>query len=352
MIDISIIIPFYNSERYLEKCLQSVKDQTISNFEVLCIDDGSNDSGADIVKRYAFEDSRFHLITQKNQGASVARNNGLQCAQGQYIMFLDSDDWYEPDTCEKAYEAITRENADVALFSGIWEYTNQSIVNHALKDKYILIEGEECVDFRRKMFGLVGEELREITKFDYLSLLYLKIYKREIIEQYNLRIPDIKKTGSFEDGLFNIHYFKHVKKAVYMGLPLYHYRKDNDISITSRYNPQLIEQWNYLFATMRGIIEAENCSEKYREAMNNRIVFSIVGIGVNCINAPSSRALKRKEIKEYLCKEEYRNAVKLFKVAEVPFIWRPLFLCSRWRWATAVYGLLWVIKMIRKNRNN
>ena len=352
MVDISIIIPVYNAEKYLEKCLQSVKEQTFSNFEVLCVNDGSKDDSVKIVEKFVQEDARFYLITQENQGASAARNNGLKHAQGQYIMFLDSDDWYEPEACEKAYEAITAENADVALFSGIWEYTNNSVINHALNDKRVVLEGEECIDFRRKMFGLIRDELGQIAKFDYLSLLYLKIYRREIIEQNNLQIPDIKKTGSFEDGLFNIYYFKYVQKAVYMGLPLYHYRKDNDTSITSRYNPKLIEQWEYLFATMKEIVLQENLSEKYKEALNNRIAFSIVGIGSNCINAPMKKTLKQKQIKEWLRGEEYKKAIKSFAISKVPLIWKPLFLFSKWRWGLAVYCLLALIRKIRKNRNN
>ena len=352
MVDISIIIPVYNAEKYLEKCLQSVKEQTFSNFEVLCVNDGSKDDSVKIVEKFVQEDARFYLITQENQGASAARNNGLKHAQGQYIMFLDSDDWYEPEACEKAYEAITAENADVALFSGIWEYTNNSVINHALNDKRVVLEGEECIDFRRKMFGLIRDELGQIAKFDYLSLLYLKIYRREIIEQNNLQIPDIKKIGSFEDGLFNIYYFKYVQKAVYMGLPLYHYRKDNDTSITSRYNPKLVEQWEYLFATMKEIVLQENLSEKYKEALNNRIAFSIVGIGSNCINAPMKKTLKQKQIKEWLSGQEYKKAIKSFAISKVPLIWKPLFLFSKWRWGLAVYCLLALIRKIRKNRNN
>lgn len=349
---ISIIIPVYNAELYLEKCLNSLKEQTFSAFEVLCINDGSTDQSKKIIDSFAERDARFKLIEQENQGASAARNAGLKLAQGEYIMFLDSDDWYEPETCEKAYEAITSENADVALFSAIWEYTNNSVVNHALEDKYMVLEGEECIDLRRKMFGLVGKELGEITKFDYLSLLYLKIYRRKIIEKNGLQVPDIKKTGSFEDGLFNIYYFKHVEKAVYTGLPLYHYRKDNDMSITSRYNPKLVEQWKYLFATMKEIVLQENLSEKYKEALNNRIAFSIVGIGSNCINAPMKKTLKQKQIKEWLRGEEYKKAIKSFAISKVPLIWKPLFLFSKWRWTFAVYCLLALIRKIRKNRNN
>lgn len=352
MTKISIIIPIYNSEKYLRQCLTSVEMQTFKDFECLCIDDGSRDSSVSIVEEFMNRDSRFRLISQANQGASVARNTGLSQAKGQYIMFLDSDDWYEPNACEKAYEAITSENADVALFSGIWEYTNQSVINYALTEKREVLEEDACKNLRRKMFGLCGRELSEITKFDYLSLLYLKIYRKDIIQDNRLSIPDIRETGSFEDGLFNIYYFRYVKKAVYLGDALYHYRKDNDTSITTKYNSNLRMQWGRLFQMMFDIIQAEELDVSYKQALKNRISYSIVGIGSNCLNAPVSRREKRRQIKAYLKDENYRKAIGSFPRKEVPFIWKPLFLFAKWRWTMGVYSLLCSIKKIRKNKNN
>lgn len=352
MAEISIIIPVYNCEKYLTKCLESVVKQTFKDFEVLCVNDGSTDGSATIVEQFVQKDDRFRLINQENQGASAARNNGLRYVSGRYIMFLDADDWYEADACEKAYDAIISENADVALFSGIWEYTNQSVVNHALGDERLVLDEDACADLRRKMFGLVDGELGQIVKFDYLSLLYLKIYRTDIIREKGVLIPDIRQTGSFEDGLFNIYYFKYVKKAVYTGLPLYHYRKDNDTSITTRYNPNLPMQWEYLFSTLQSVIDDECLGEKCQKALNSRIAYSIVGIGGNCLNAPISNKQKRKAIKVYLRSEWYRKAIKNFPIKYTPLIWKPLFVFARWKWATCVYWLLSIIKKIRKNKNN
>ena len=108
-IKISIIVPVYNVESYIEQCLDSIRKQTYSNLEVILIDDGSVDASASVCQRYVEEDSRFQLICQKNKGASAARNRGLDQATGEYIGFVDSDDWIEPDMYERLLKIAQKE---------------------------------------------------------------------------------------------------------------------------------------------------------------------------------------------------------------------------------------------------
>ena len=92
---ISIIIPIYNAEKYIERCINSLKNQTYKNIEIICINDGSTDNSLNILKRIAITDNRITIIEQENKGVSVARNKGIESAKGKYIMFLDADDWFE-----------------------------------------------------------------------------------------------------------------------------------------------------------------------------------------------------------------------------------------------------------------
>lgn len=103
---VSVIIPVYNVERYLAQCLDSVSHQTYQNLEIICVNDGSRDGSPDILRRYADEDARIQVIGKANGGVSRARNDALDCARGEYIMFVDSDDWGEPDACENAVNAM------------------------------------------------------------------------------------------------------------------------------------------------------------------------------------------------------------------------------------------------------
>lgn len=115
---ISVIIPVYNVEKYLEECLDSVINQTLKDIEIICINDGSSDSSEEILRKYVEIDNRFVLINQKNQGQSVARNKGIEIAQGDYIYFLDSDDKIVLHALERMYEEVTTYDLDAVYFDG------------------------------------------------------------------------------------------------------------------------------------------------------------------------------------------------------------------------------------------
>ena len=99
--DISVIVPVYNTESYLKKCIENIINQTFRNIEIILVDDGSTDTSAEILADYALRDNRIIVIHQENQGLSAARNAGMRSAKGEYIMFVDSDDWIDVNTCEK-----------------------------------------------------------------------------------------------------------------------------------------------------------------------------------------------------------------------------------------------------------
>lgn len=112
---VSVIIPVYNQEKYLRKCLDSVCNQSLQNIEVICVNDGSTDNSKEILENYAKQDSRIHILSQKNQGAGAARNLGMQVARGKYLSFLDSDDIFEPLMLETMVRAIEKDDADVLV---------------------------------------------------------------------------------------------------------------------------------------------------------------------------------------------------------------------------------------------
>lgn len=123
---VSVIIPVYNVERYLAQCLDSVINQTYPNLEIICVNDGSRDGSPDILRRYADEDAWIQVIDKANGGVSQARNDALDCARGEYIMFVDSDDWVEPDACENAVNAMREYDADIVMWSYVSETENRS----------------------------------------------------------------------------------------------------------------------------------------------------------------------------------------------------------------------------------
>ena len=110
---VSVIIPVYNTEKYLRECLDSVINQTLKEIEIICVDDGSTDSSLEILKEYANKDNRFTIITQQNLHAGVARNAGLAVAKGEYVSFLDSDDWFELKILEETTKILKETDSEL-----------------------------------------------------------------------------------------------------------------------------------------------------------------------------------------------------------------------------------------------
>lgn len=124
-IQISVVVPVYNAEKYLKQCLESLENQTFRKMEVICIDDGSTDASGEIIDRFASRDKRFRKIAQKNMGAGAARNRGLSLARGEYIIFLDADDYFAPDMLKHAYNKIREDEADICVM-GSWQHDEES----------------------------------------------------------------------------------------------------------------------------------------------------------------------------------------------------------------------------------
>ena len=129
---ISMIIPMYGVEKYLRRCLDSVRNQTFTDFQVICVDDASPDKSGEIAEEYAAKDKRFMVIHKENGGLSDARNAGMPYAKGKYIMFLDSDDFIHPQTMEIAYNAVEKNKSDIASFAYDRFYRPQLMVRHIL----------------------------------------------------------------------------------------------------------------------------------------------------------------------------------------------------------------------------
>lgn len=340
---ISVIVPVYNVQPYLEKCLKSIKKQTYGNLEILCVNDGSTDSSAEILEKFAQSDLRIRVITQTNSGASAARNAALECASGEYLLFVDGDDWIDEKTCEIALEAMVKSGADVVMWSYIRELPGQSRPKNIMEQDRIY--GEEDVEYylHRRMVGIVGKELSNPENADALCTIWGKLYRRKLIEENNIRFFDIRMTGTYEDGLFNLDVFAHAKKAVFLNRHLYHYRRDNISSITTAYNSRLRDKWE----TLIDILEGYAHSPLYKEALSNRIVLSLIPLGINEMEHPGEMREKIKGISEILRSERYRAAIREFKMSYLPMHWKLFFSCARYKFSLGIYIMLVVIQRIR-----
>lgn len=343
---ISIVVPVYNAEKYLDKCLSSLTSQSYKNIEIICVNDGSKDSSLNILKEYQEKNDRVVVIDKANEGVSVARNVALDIAKGEYILFVDSDDWIDISTCEEAVNTLLEENADLVMWPYVKEYKDFSENKVIFKESKIVFDREKTKRLHRRLFGLIDAELKNPESADALCTIWGKLYKSAFIKENGIRFEDIKNIGTYEDGLFNVEVFKHLNKVVYVNRHLYHYRKDNETSITTVYKSALAEQRRKLFNLMSDYITTHDLGNEYVKALQNRIALSILDIGLNSLSSNKSCKQKKKEIAIYLLSPEYKEAVKNLELKYFKLHWKVFFWCAKHGYVFGVYLLLKIIKKI------
>ena len=339
---VSIIVPVYNVERYLRQCLDSLVNQTYQNIEIICVDDGSTDASSEILTEYALKNSKVRVIRQENSGLSAARNVGFSFATGEYVMYVDSDDWIDVCTCEKAVFRAEEHAADLVVWPYIREFPNRSAPK-AIFSEEKTFHAAECRELQRRMIGLLGTELAHPENADALCTVWGKLYLRELIAQNDIHFTDLQRIGTYEDGLFNLHYLAHVKNATYIPDYLSHYRKNS--GMTSKYRNKLALQWKNLFSDMRGYIEKGGYGSDFEQALNNRISLSIIGLGLNAVALTNRKALA--EIRNILSDKEYRAAVKTLPMRYFPPHWWVFFACCKFDFSVGVFVLLKCMERIK-----
>ncbi|WP_028611936.1 glycosyltransferase [Paenibacillus harenae] len=210
---ISVIVPVYNAEPYIGECLQSLLAQTLQDCEFICVNDGSTDRSASIIEQFRQMDSRVILINQSNQGVSVARNTGLEDAAGEYVGFVDADDFIEPDMYERLYNAAGKGDCDVVLSNFESELDGYRIVTQYPFPTDVVLHS----DFIRR------EVLPTFLRTDQLNTACNKIYRTSLIQKYKIRFPENVTLG--EDGLFNMMFFSCAASMNYISYTGYHYRE-------------------------------------------------------------------------------------------------------------------------------
>lgn len=226
---VSIIIPVYNSEKYLDRCITSVMSQSYTNIEIILVDDGSKDNSGIICDKYANEDSRIKVIHKENGGVSAARNDGIALSTGNDIAFIDSDDYVPEDYIQGLYKTLSEDNADLSVGSILYISGENKDANYT----------EDCIV---KFDYSDNVNKKNFLELNSLFLLYgpvNKLYKKYIILENNIMFPEDTSYG--EDLLFNLEYLKKCKTVSYREQPYYYYVRDNGESLSQKYRSDLFE---------------------------------------------------------------------------------------------------------------
>ena len=347
---VSIIVPIYNAEPYLSRFLNSLVNQTLHDIEIICINDGSTDNSLEILESYAQRDIRIKSINIENSGVSRCRNIGLKYINSKYVVFVDSDDWLDREALEVMYNYAELENSDLVMCAYMREYVSHSKDKKFDMPEIMVYENEELEKIHRRLFGPIDEELGSPELLDSLGTVWAKLYKSEIIKNNNFEFRDLSIIGSNEDSLFNIYVINKMKKVIFINKPYYHYWRENKQSITSLYNPNLKNQWEKLHKEMNQFIEDNNLKDTYRNALNNRVCMSVLGLGLNeCSKANTSTELdKIKNIKIILNDDKILESYIKFKIHKFPLHWRVFYRCIKHSRSLLVYIILNTIEFLRK----
>ena len=347
---VSIIVPVYNAEEYLSRCIRSLLNQTYPFIEIILVNDGSLDKSLEMIRKYERRDKRIKLIDKSNTGVSDSRNQALKKMTGQYVMFVDSDDWLSLNAVELLVKEAVDSKSDLVMCGYVREFSNRSKEKVFNLPERVVYEGEEVRHLQRRLFGPINNELGSPETLDALGTVWAKLYKADLIQQHCLQFTDLKTIGSNEDGLFNIQAFEYFKKVVFINQPLYHYWKENANSITSRYNPYLMTQWKTLFSKMEYQIKINNKGEEYEEALRNRKCLSLLGLGLNESFDGGKETLKKRIFrwKEILQDEEIAAAYEEFLPEAFPLHWRIFYSCNKRKLAGPSFLIILGIDFLRK----
>lgn len=239
---VSVIMPIYNSSEFLRDGLDSILKQTLADIEIICVDDGSKDNSLEILREYEKKDSRIRVIAQENQGAGAARNHGMSYAKGEYLSFLDSDDFFERDMLKDAYDAAHAAEADVCVFDA-------DLFDHTTK------EYKPCTwAFRRQYFpdhqpfSPLEEEVRDNIFRMFNGWPWDKLYRREFVERIHLEYQNLRTTN---DMFFVFIGLARAKKIVTVDKVLVHQR----VNVKTSLSRTREKSWNCFYTALLAMQE-------------------------------------------------------------------------------------------------
>ena len=250
MAKLSVIIPIYNVEKYIPQCLDSILNQSFKDFEIICVNDGSSDNSLSVLQSYKAKDERIIIIDKKNEGSGIARNAGLSIAKGDYIYFVDGDDWVEENVFDKIIAKADELNTDILIFGGLSYYEGKGKKGGYSADKL-------PKKYLNKVFS-AKDIKKDIFKFP--STAWTKLYKRDFLIENNIKFQDIK-VG--QDQLPFFHSMIKAERITLLPENIYCYRKNRKgsaMTVKKKKNFSPI----YVFYGIEEMLKSENLLDEYK----------------------------------------------------------------------------------------
>ncbi len=246
---VSIIVPVYRTEMYLKRCADSLMSQTFRDFEVVFVDDGSDDNCPSICDYYCQIDKRFKVIHKKNEGLGLARNAGLEVISGDYFTFLDSDDWLDNDHIEKMVSGTFQGKADVVI-AGCKHCTEEKVIDYSKIYKSGIISEQEII--KDIALPIIAPSLDEKSELAIPMSVCFNLYKTSIVKKCDIKFLSERDTVG-EDLFFNLKYLNSSNIINYLDWHGYNYRI-NENSISRHYNPKRLERTENFYMLIKQYI--------------------------------------------------------------------------------------------------
>ncbi|HIT07288.1 MAG TPA: glycosyltransferase family 2 protein [Candidatus Scybalocola faecipullorum] len=285
-IKVSVIVPVYNAQDYLEQCIVSILEQTLQEIEVICVDDSSTDRSLEILKKYEKEDSRMRVLTQPNSGAGAARNRGLSQASGEYLSFLDADDFFEPDMLELAYAKAKEDRADMVVF--------KSDQYHTDSDQFVQVA-----------WTLREKEIPPYTPFNHRQMTdnifkvfvgwaWDKLFSREFVEKHHLTFQEQRTSN---DMLFVFSAVALAKRITIVPKVLAHQRRDAKDSLSKTRENSWHCFYDALTALRQRLTDEGLFPETEKDFINYALHFSLWNL--RTLAEPTKTKLGKKLVSEW-----------------------------------------------------
>ena len=306
---ISVIVPVYNGEDSIRKCIASITGQTYKDLEIIIIDDGSKDNTQSICQEIAEKDNRLKVFYQENHGVSAARNNGLNHISGEYVMFVDADDFLDTDACQKCIDTINLDNSDIVVANKIFHIGNRVQKNVLYSNRHFSREGEDkelfILDLMTPYFD------KTMNKVAYLSCgVTAKLFKTDLILSNGIKFREDCRFG--EDVLFNMECFQQAKSITYIDYDVYHFCV-NSGSSTHKFR----NDWNKSHEVFMDGIDLFNAKYKkdnrFLQAAEMMKVSRISSLAVSYYfhkDNPNSFLRSYAEFQEFMKSPKYARAIQ------------------------------------------
>lgn len=334
---VTVVLPIYNVKKYLDRCVNSVVNQTYSNIEILLIDDGSTDGCYELCEEWALRDSRIRVIHKENQGLGMARNTGIENANGEYICFFDSDDFVAPNTVEDAYSEAVKNNSDIVLFGINFADENGNVVgNFVTPLGNVRYSENEVQSFFLPEF-IAPDPNGRGKKLFYMSPC-LMLYSLNVIKKSKWRFVSERNIIS-EDVYSLLNLFENVKSVSVIPKAFYFYCK-NESSLSSKYREDRFDKLNNFYSEAKKLCTKKGYDEEIIHRVSKPYLSFVIAAMKQEIVFSNSTKKRKNKVRKMVDDETLQEVLQANKKDKVSITRRILFFAIRNKMYNLCYLLL------------